>query len=86
VREERWAARTIDIDLLSFDTLEMSGDLELPHPRAHERCFVLVPWEQVAPEQVLPGRGRVADVAVDVKRDGVMWYAPAADLLAGVSP
>lgn len=43
-RGERWGARTIDIDLLRFDDLAMDeDDLVLPHPRMHERAFVLIP-------------------------------------------
>jgi 2-amino-4-hydroxy-6-hydroxymethyldihydropteridine diphosphokinase len=58
VRLQRWGPRTLDIDVLSFAD-EVSDDpvLTLPHPRAHERAFVLVPWAEVDPAYVVPGRG-----------------------------
>ncbi len=43
-----------------------AGRLELPHPRAHERAFVLVPWAAMAPDDELPGHGRVGDLAAHV--------------------
>ncbi|GIH98255.1 2-amino-4-hydroxy-6-hydroxymethyldihydropteridine diphosphokinase [Planobispora takensis] len=57
VRAERWGARTLDVDLITVGDV-VSGDplLTLPHPRAHERAFVLVPWLQADPEAVLGGR------------------------------
>lgn len=56
VREIRWGARTLDIDVIVHGTT-VSDDpvLTLPHPRARERAFVLVPWVQVDPDAVLPG-------------------------------
>ena len=85
VREQRWAARTLDIDVLSYDEKEMSGDVELPHPRAHQRGFVMVPWEQVAPDLWIPGHGRVADVAATVVRTGVTPFVSSAQLGAGLA-
>lgn len=59
-RELRWGPRTLDVDVISVDD-EHSDDprLTLPHPRAAERAFVLVPWWALDPEAVLPGRGSV---------------------------
>ncbi|PZG10618.1 2-amino-4-hydroxy-6-hydroxymethyldihydropteridine diphosphokinase [Nonomuraea aridisoli] len=72
VREERWGPRTLDIDLIVVgDTVCDDPDLTLPHPRAHERAFVLVPWAAVDPEGVLPGHGRVAELAAGLDRQGV---------------
>ncbi|AGW40561.1 2-amino-4-hydroxy-6-hydroxymethyldihydropteridine pyrophosphokinase [Leifsonia xyli subsp. cynodontis DSM 46306] len=64
VREERWGDRTIDVDIVDYSGI-VSDDprVTLPHPRAHERAFVLVPWRDIAPDAVLPGHGRVADLA-----------------------
>ncbi|WP_433894538.1 2-amino-4-hydroxy-6-hydroxymethyldihydropteridine diphosphokinase [Streptomyces sp. CA-111067] len=61
VRAERWGARTIDVDIVAYQGV-VSDDpvLTLPHPRAHERAFVLVPWYDVDPAAELPGRGPVA--------------------------
>ena len=54
VRLVRWGPRTLDIDVITYDDL-VSDDpvLILPHPRAHERAFVLVPWEQANPQAQL---------------------------------
>lgn len=58
VRTERYGPRTIDLDLLAFGDhqLDLPG-LQLPHPRMHERAFVMVPMEEIAPEYVIPGLG-----------------------------
>jgi 2-amino-4-hydroxy-6-hydroxymethyldihydropteridine diphosphokinase len=63
VRAERWGPRTLDVDVVVADGSDPA--LVLPHPHAHERAFVLVPWLDVDPEAVLPGYGRVADLSVD---------------------
>jgi 2-amino-4-hydroxy-6-hydroxymethyldihydropteridine diphosphokinase len=62
-RTERNGARTLDIDVISVGD-EVSADpaLTLPHPRAHERAFILRPLADVAPDLVLPGRGRVCEL------------------------
>lgn len=65
VRTEHWGARTLDVDLLAVDALTVEGpDLTLPHPRAHERAFVLAPWADVDPDFDVPGHGRVRDLLV----------------------
>ncbi len=61
VREVRWGPRTLDLDIIIYEGLTSDDpDLSLPHPRAHERAFVLVPWHDVDPAAVLPGHGLVA--------------------------
>jgi len=72
VRLERWGPRTLDVDIIAFDDV-MSDDpvLTLPHPRAHERAFVLLPWSDVDPDAVVPGRGRVAELLDTVEVAGV---------------
>lgn len=71
-RELRWGPRTLDVDLLAVgDERATDDDLTLPHPRAHERAFVLVPWAEADPDAVLPGHGRVADLAAAVGDAGV---------------
>ena len=62
-REVRWGPRTLDVDVVWADGADPA--LELPHPRAAERAFVLVPWLDVDPAAVLPGHGPVADLQVD---------------------
>lgn len=58
VRNRRWGPRTLDVDVISVDALRSdSPRLTLPHPRAHERAFVLLPWLDVDPEAEVPGRG-----------------------------
>jgi 2-amino-4-hydroxy-6-hydroxymethyldihydropteridine diphosphokinase len=59
----RWGPRTLDLDLLLHGdaVLDESG-LTLPHPRLHERRFVLEPLAELAPELLVPGRGRVRDL------------------------
>ena len=78
-RLEHWGPRTLDIDLVVYgSTLAVTDDLELPHPRAHQRAFVLEPWAQAAPDAVLPGLGGgpvalLAATAPD--RAGIRWLA-----------
>ena len=59
-RNEHWGPRTIDLDLIQFGgLLSKSTELELPHPRAHERRFVLEPWLEIDADAVLLIHGRV---------------------------
>lgn len=78
VRTERWGDRTIDIDIVDYGGI-VSDDprVTLPHPRAHERAFVLVPWHDLDPVAMIPGRGPVAALAA-VATDPVVRYAGAA--------
>ncbi|MFE5711928.1 2-amino-4-hydroxy-6-hydroxymethyldihydropteridine diphosphokinase [Streptomyces sp. NPDC056501] len=72
VREERWGARTIDVDIITYaDVISEDPVLTLPHPRAHERAFVLAPWHDVDPAAQLPGRGPVADLLAALGSQGV---------------
>ena len=61
VRTQRWGPRTLDVDIVVYGSV-ISADpaLTLPHPRAHERAFVLVPWLELDSRAVLPGCGPVA--------------------------
>ena len=72
VRAERFGPRTLDIDIISYEG-RVSDDpvLTLPHPRAHERVFVLLPWSDLDPEAELPGRGPVAALLAGLDRAGV---------------
>ncbi len=61
VRDERWGPRVIDIDVLTYDDEEIDEpDLVIPHPRMHERGFVLVPLMDLDPDPMVPGRGRIS--------------------------
>lgn len=73
-RAVRWGPRTLDVDVVSLgDPPEVSGDprLTLPHPRAHERAFVLVPWLDLEPGAHLPGRGAARALLDALGRAGV---------------
>jgi 2-amino-4-hydroxy-6-hydroxymethyldihydropteridine diphosphokinase len=60
---ERWGPRTIDLDLIQYGTILSSAqELELPHPRAHERKFVLEPWLEVEPDAILLTHGKVSEL------------------------
>lgn len=62
-RAERWGDRTLDIDLILYGGRVVKDEqLTVPHPRAHERDFVLAPWLDLDPNAVLMGHGRVADL------------------------
>ena len=65
-RTERWGDRTLDLDLIVFGDLIEDGNLVIPHPRAHERSFVLVPWLSIDPDATIPGRGPVRDLPAAV--------------------
>ncbi|AOW93606.1 2-amino-4-hydroxy-6-hydroxymethyldihydropteridine diphosphokinase [Rhodococcus sp. WMMA185] len=63
VRGERWGPRTLDVDIVTCDEVRSDDpELTLPHPRAHERAFVLVPWLDVEPDAVLPVEGEITRV------------------------
>jgi dihydroneopterin aldolase/2-amino-4-hydroxy-6-hydroxymethyldihydropteridine diphosphokinase len=87
-RGERWGARTLDVDVITVDHLVVADPvLTLPHPRAHLRAFVLVPWAAADPGAVLPGPdggpvAELADRAAD--RGTIRWLAP--DWRTGAAP
>jgi 2-amino-4-hydroxy-6-hydroxymethyldihydropteridine diphosphokinase len=71
-RDVRWGPRTLDVDVIAVD--DERGDdprLTLPHPRAAERAFVLVPWLAVEPDAELPGYGRAAELLAALPPDEV---------------
>ncbi len=62
-RIEHWGPRTIDLDLIQYGSiLSYADELLLPHPRAHERRFVLEPWAQIEPDALLLTHGKVSDL------------------------
>ncbi|MCK9379644.1 MAG: 2-amino-4-hydroxy-6-hydroxymethyldihydropteridine diphosphokinase [Sulfuritalea sp.] len=62
-RSVKNAPRTLDLDLLLYgDAISTDLHLTLPHPRLHERAFVLAPLAQIAPQLIIPGRGGVAEL------------------------
>ena len=71
-RIEHWGPRTLDVDLLAVEgTVRATASLTLPHPRAAQRAFVLIPWAEVDPGfSIAPGVS-VADAARAVDASGV---------------
>lgn len=64
--------RTVDVDLIAVGDRQLNGEtLTLPHPRAHERAFVLMPWHEVDPEAAIVGHGLVAELLAGVDASGV---------------
>ena len=67
-RDIHWGPRTLDLDLISYGDHEIhEPHLEIPHPRAHERQFVLEPWYEIDPEAELIGHGSIKDLLVALK-------------------
>lgn len=65
--------RTLDIDLVMYGHRTVDTDeMTLPHPRAHERAFVLVPWLEIDPEAEIEGRGSVKDLLAGLDNSGVV--------------
>lgn len=84
-REVRWGPRTLDVDVVAVwngDQAVLSKDpvLTLPHPRAHERGFVLIPWLDADSAAVLPGSGAVSDLVAGLDADEVAGVRRRADL------
>lgn len=75
-RSVRWGARTLDLDLLFYDDLILkTATLILPHPRLHERAFVLLPCREIAPGLVHPVYGRtISELCTEVDLSG-LWQA-----------
>lgn len=85
VRAERWGSRTLDLDLIDYGGRIMhTPTLTVPHPRAHERAFVLQPWLDLVPDAVLPGRGSVAALRAEA-RDEVVRIADGAGAADGAA-
>ena len=67
-REIQWGPRTLDLDLIAYgDLVIQEPHLELPHPRAHERKFVLEPWFEIDPRATLAGHGSIRDLITSLK-------------------
>jgi 2-amino-4-hydroxy-6-hydroxymethyldihydropteridine diphosphokinase len=73
VRDERWGPRTLDVDLIMVGkNMTDEADLKVPHPLAHERGFVLLPWAEVDPTGAVPGKGSIAELLSAVDTSGVV--------------
>ena len=81
-RSVRWGPRTLDVDVLAVGEVVMdTEDLVLPHPRAYERTFVLVPWAAADPDALIAGRGSV----VSLRDTAVLVDAPEAVRLTALT-
>ena len=74
-RTVRWGPRTLDVDVVA--AFGSAPGIVLPHPRAHERAFVLVPWHDVDPDAHLPGHGPVAELLAGLDRSAVRSWPEA---------
>jgi 2-amino-4-hydroxy-6-hydroxymethyldihydropteridine diphosphokinase len=84
VRDEVWGPRPLDLDIITYgDVVSDNPELILPHPRAHERAFVLAPWHDIDPDAEIPGWGQVSDLLAkvspaDIRRlDDAVLHPPA---------
>lgn len=79
VRRERWGARTLDLDILLYNNICLADEkLTIPHPRMHERAFVLVPLMDIAQHLVLPNGCSVASLLPALSTEG-LWLLSQSD-------
>lgn len=78
-RVVRFGPRTIDLDILLYNNENIHGErLMIPHPRMHERAFVLIPLQEISPGHIIPGQGKSVEALIselprsDIK-DVVIW-------------
>lgn len=77
MRSTRWGPRTLDVDVIAVDEqVSVSPRLTLPHPRARERAFVLIPWLELDPVAVVPGWGSVRQLLAALPNQSVRRVAP----------
>lgn len=73
IRKERWGARTLDLDVLMYDQqIENTERLTLPHPRLHERAFVLAPLNDLDANLVIPKKGGIANLLANCSMQGIV--------------
>ncbi len=86
-RPYRHAPRTLDLDLLLYGLRSSTRPdptmLQLPHPRMHERAFVLLPLLELAPDLIHPQLGPIADFKASVQGQAIRWLAPAPPAATG---
>ncbi|MDH6112244.1 2-amino-4-hydroxy-6-hydroxymethyldihydropteridine diphosphokinase [Kitasatospora sp. MAP12-15] len=81
VRTVRWGARTLDVDILSYEGVTSDDPvLLLPHPRAQERAFVLAPWADADPAGELPGLGLVSELLKELGGEGAQGVVRREDI------
>jgi 2-amino-4-hydroxy-6-hydroxymethyldihydropteridine diphosphokinase len=78
VRGERWGPRVMDVDILTFGDVEVDdSDLQVPHPRMHERAFVMIPLLELDADPMLPGGRKASTLRIgDWTIGGVRPFAP----------
>lgn len=73
VRAERWGPRTLDLDILLYDqVIENSSRLTLPHPRLHERAFVLIPLADLDPTLPIPNQQNITQLLANCSSQGIL--------------
>jgi 2-amino-4-hydroxy-6-hydroxymethyldihydropteridine diphosphokinase len=76
LRSRRWGPRTLDVDVIAVDAQQSEDPrLTLPHPRAHERGFVLIPWLAIDPTASLPSHGSVRALLAALPQQDVVRFA-----------
>lgn len=84
---ERWGPRELDLDLLLVDDQEIEQpELKLPHPRLHQRAFVLVPLADLAPDLEIPGLGCVTELLEALPEEELDGIRPAGRLSSAPRP
>jgi len=88
VRGNRYASRTLDLDIVDFEGLVLDeAGLTLPHPRAHQRAFVLMPLREIAPDWVEPRLAKsIVELLDGLERDAAMACTPLADIPLASKP
>ena len=72
MRKRHWGERTLDLDLLLYDDLELlTPQLQIPHPGMTQRAFVLLPLLEIAPQTVIPGKGLAQDYLSHLKDEEI---------------
>jgi 2-amino-4-hydroxy-6-hydroxymethyldihydropteridine diphosphokinase len=76
VRDVPNGPRTLDLDIALYDEIELQEPgLTIPHPRMHERAFVMAPLAEIAPDAIVPGRGRAGDLAAALDSRNIVKLA-----------
>ena len=71
-RKQKWGSRILDLDLLLYDQSVMSTQgVTVPHPRLHERAFVLYPLSELDRDLIVPGRGKVTELLVSCREQKI---------------
>jgi 2-amino-4-hydroxy-6-hydroxymethyldihydropteridine diphosphokinase len=86
-REVRWGPRTLDLDILLYDDVQINEpDLRVPHPELARRAFVLIPLADIASDDLeIPGQGRLAELLAACPRGGIRLLAAASACEGAVS-